>query len=277
MRIAKRHFGRNLRVAFFLLLSAVILVPILVVVFASFKTPLQIAVDFPLQFPVHPTIKNWANILGKGKMLQSLFNSLVLVLVSVGINTFLASSVAYCLSRFNFRGKKTITTLFLIGMLVPGVITEITRFGVIKSLGAYNTLFAPMLIYIGADLMQLYVFIQFMNTLPVSLDESGMLDGCSYFQIYYKIIFPLVIPAAATLSILKMVEIMNDMFIPFLYMPSPKLKTMSTILMYFSSSQMGTWNNLSAALILVMLPTTILFLLFNKAVFGGITAGAVKG
>lgn len=260
----------------FLFLAALIFIPVLVVLFASFKTPLQIAVDFPLLPPLDPTFKNWSTVISKGNILGSLANSMFLVVFSVVLNTFLASSVAYSISRFKFRGKKLVLGMFMVGMVVPGVITEITRFGIIQDLGVYNTLLAPLLIYIGADLMQLYVFLQFMATVPVSLDESAMLDGCSYFQIYLRIVFPLVIPAAATLSILKMVDIMNDMYIPFLYMPSPQLKTLSTILIYFSSSQLGTWNNLSAALIMVMLPTTLLYLIFNKAVFRGIAAGAVK-
>lgn len=269
-------WGRIGTQALFLTLAAVILVPIVVVLFASFKTPLQIAVDFPLAPPTEPTLANWATVFSKGNILQSLMNSLVLVVVSVSVNAFLASSVAYCISRFRFPGKKLVMALFLIGMMVPGVITEITRFSIIRDLGAYNTLWGPMLIYIAADMMQLYVFLQFMNTLPVSLDESAMIDGCSYYQIYLRIIVPLIVPAIATLSILKMLEIMNDMYIPYLYMPSPQLKTLSTILMYFSSSQLGTWNNLSAALIIVMLPTTLMFLAFQKAVFRGIAAGAVK-
>lgn len=269
-------WGRIGTQALFVFLAAVILLPIAVVLFASFKTPLQIAVDFPLAPPVDPTLANWATVIGKGNILQSLWNSLVLVLVSVTVNAFLASSVAYSISRFRFRGKKLVMALFLVGMMVPGVITEITRFSIIRDIGAYNTLWGPMLIYIAADMMQLYVFLQFMNTLPVSLDESAMIDGCNYYQIYLKIIVPLIVPAIATLSILKMLEIMNDMYIPYLYMPSPQLKTLSTILMYFSSSQLGTWNNLSAALIIVMLPTTLMFLLFQKAVFRGIAAGAVK-
>ena len=263
-------------ITFFVLLAILIFAPLLIVLFASLKTPLQIAVDFPLAPPLAATFENWQTVLQSGNILGSLGNSMILVIFSVGINTFLASSVAYCISRFEFRGKKLVLAIFLVAMLVPGVITEISRFGIIKSLGVYNTLLAPILIYIGADMMQLYVYLQFMNTLPVSLDESAMMDGASYFTIYWRIILPLTLPAAATLSILKIVEIMNDMFIPYLFMPSPKLKTLTTVLLQFSGAQNGSWNNLSAAIILVMLPTTILYIVFNKAVFRGIAAGAVK-
>jgi multiple sugar transport system permease protein len=161
-------------------------------------------------------------------------------------------------------------------MIVPGIVTEIARFGIIKNLGLYNTIYAPMVIYAGTDLMQIYIYMQYMNQIPKSLDESAMIDGCSYFGIYWKIIFPVVIPATATLAILKIVTVMNDMYIPYLYMPSSKLRTLTTTLMAFNGTRTGSIVELSAAVIVVMIPTILLFLLFQKYVFKGIVAGAVK-
>jgi raffinose/stachyose/melibiose transport system permease protein len=103
-----------------------------------------------------------------------------------------------------------------------------------------------------------------------------MIDGCTYFGIFFKIIFPLLLPATSTLTIIKAVDIMNDMYIPYLYMPSGKLRTMTTTLMDFSSARAGAWELLSAAIIIVMLPTVIIYLIFQKLIFAGIVAGAVK-
>ena len=168
--------------------------------------------------------------------------------------------------------------LFLIGMIVPVHITEISRFGIIKALGLYNTRWSAVLIYAGADMMQVYVYIQFIRQIPRSLDESASMDGLPLPQVYWKIILPLLLPAMATLGILKMVDIMNDMYIPFLYIPSLKLKTLTTNLMAaFTDSKLGAWHNLSAAIVIVMLPVTTLYLTFQKQVMRGIMAGAVKG
>jgi len=200
------------------------------------------------------------------------------VVFSLIINTILASTVSYCLTRFEFKLKKVVLLLFLLGMIVPVYVTEISRFGIIKMLGIYNTRWAAVLIYAGADMMQVYVYLQFISQIPKSLDESAMIDGLPLWKIYWKIILPLIMPAVATLGILKMVDIMNDMYIPFLYMPSMKLRTLTTNLMAaFADPRLGAWQNLSAAIIIVMMPVTLCYLIFQKQVMRGIMAGAVKG
>ena len=123
--------------------------------------------------------------------------------------------------------------------------------------------------------MQIYIYKQFIDQIPPSLDESAMIDGCSYFKIYWKVIFPVIIPATATLAILKSVAVLNDMFTPYLYMPSPRNATMTTMLMTYVGRS-GSWSKLSAAVIVVMLPGIILYLLFRKKILAGMTAGAVK-
>ena len=106
--------------------------------------------------------------------------------------------------------------------------------------------------------MQLYIYRQFISTLPVSLDESALLDGCGYFGLFTRIIFPLLAPATATVVIIKAINIINDMYIPYLYMPKNKLRT------------------LTAGIIIVMLPTILIYLFFQRYILAGIAAGAVK-
>lgn len=255
-----------------------VILPLAVTVFASMKTPVEIGGGSPLTPPAGFNLENYITVFQVGGVFRSFYNSLFLVVVSLGINTFLASTVSYCLSRFDFRLKKLILLLFLMGMIVPVYVTEISRFGIIKMLGLYNTRWAGVAIYAGADMMQVYVYLQFMSQIPRSLDESAMIDGLSLSRIYWKIILPLLMPAVATLGILKMVDIMNDMYIPFLYMPSMKLRTLTTNLMAaFSDPRLGAWQNLSAAIVVVMLPVTLFYLMFQKQVMRGIMSGAVKG
>lgn len=260
------------------LMVFVVILPLTITIFASMKTPLELGNSTPLTPPSGMMLANYLTVFQVGGVFRSFFNSMYLVVVSLIINTFLASTVSYCLSRFEFKFKKLVLLLFLMGMIVPVYVTEISRFGIIKMLGLYNTHWAAITIYAGADMMQVYVYMQFMSQIPKSLDESAMLDGLPLYKIYWRIILPLLLPAVATLGILKMVDIMNDMYIPFLYMPSMQLRTLTTNLMAaFSDSRLGAWQNLSAAIIIVMLPVTIIYLIFQKQVMRGIMAGAVKG
>jgi len=259
-------------------IMAVVFLPMLVVIFASFKTAAQIGEDFPLKVPAltHLYLENYKIVFTKGKILLGFKNSFLLVAISVLVNSIVGTMTTYCLSRFDFKLKKLLIALFALGMVIPGQICEIARFSIISGIGAYNTIWAPIIIYAATDLMQLYIYMQFINKIPVSLDESAMIDGASYFQIFYKIIFPLLKPATATLAIIKAVEVMNDMYIPYLYMPSAKLRTVTTTLMSFSSSQFSAWEYLSAAIVVVMIPTILIYFIFQKYIFAGIVAGAVK-
>ncbi|WP_152392085.1 carbohydrate ABC transporter permease [Paenibacillus guangzhouensis] len=268
------------KLAVYVILIAIclmIFIPLLITLFASFKTSMEIGSEFSLKPPGSFDFDNYSVVLEKGKFLQGFGNSMFLVAVSVVINALLGTMTAYAINRFDFRLKKIILGLFVAGMIMPGMITEISRFTVIKNLGLYNTIWAPIVIYAAANLVQLYIYTQFINGIPKELDESAMLDGCSYFAVFNKMIFPLLLPATATLGIIKAVDVMNDMYVPYLYMPSSTLRTLTTTLMYFSSSKFGSWDYLSAAIILVMLPTLVIYLLFSKYIFKGIVAGAVKG
>lgn len=283
MPIPRRRYGLIKKIASktivystFVILTVIVLMPILVTLFAAFKTPVQVGVDFPLKPPTELIWDNFILVFTRGKMLLGLRNSVILVALTVLVNSLLASMVAYVLARFDFKFKKVLLFVFLLGMLIPGFVTEITRFGLIRDLNLYNTIFAPIVIYAGTDLMQIYIYLQFINAIPVSLDESAKLDGCSLFGIYFRIILPNIIPAMATLAILKTVDVMNDMYVPYLYMPSPKLRTLTTALMGFAGERNGSVVELSAAVIIVMIPTLLLYMFFSKFIFKGIVAGAVK-
>lgn len=259
----------------FVIFALIVILPLLITLFSSFKTTTQIARESVLAFPKPFTFQNYIDVYKDGNMLVAFKNSALLVFFTVVINSLLASMVAYSLSRFEFKLKRLFFFLLSVGMLLPGFIAEITRFGIIINLGVYDTLLAPLLIYVGTDLMQIYIYKQFIDQIPPSLDESAMIDGCSYFKIYWKVIFPVIIPATATLAILKSVAVLNDMFTPYLYMPSPRNATMTTMLMTYVGRS-GSWSKLSAAVIVVMLPGIILYLLFRKKILAGMTAGAVK-
>lgn len=266
-----------LKVLLFVFIAAIVILPMLITLFASFKTLPQIGSESALKPPTTLNLENYKDVIKNNHVVMGFKNSAILVVVSVVINSLLSTMVAYCLTRFNFKLKKVYLAVFLIGMIIPGTVTEISRFGLMVNLHVYDTLLAPILIYAGADLMQIYVYNQFLSQIPVSVDESAMMDGASYFTIYWKIIFPMVTPAMATLGILKAVDVLNDMYIPFLYMPGANHKTLSTMLFNcIQDPRTSSVPKLSAAAVLVMIPTLVIYFIFQKFIFSGITAGAVK-
>lgn len=270
--------SRILMYAICLLITAVVIGPIFVTLFAAIKTQAGMINYSPLLPPpwLEITFANFEKVLGDRLMPVAFQNTFLIVIISGAFNVLFGSVTAYCLERFDFKARKLVFTLFYLGMLVPTFVTEIARFKVIQGIGLYNTLYAPIVIYVASDLMQLYIYRQFISRISPSLDESALIDGCGYFRIFGQIIFPLLAPATATLLIIKSVNIINDMYIPYLYMPKNKLKTLTTFLMNYANSQQGSWQKLAAAIVIVMVPTVIIYIFFQKYIFDGISAGAVK-
>ena len=276
--MAKRVTIQLVKQLICMLMVAVVLAPIILVLFASFKTKADMVKISPLLLPPQSrfTLENFQKVLSNKYMLIGFKNTGIFLVVSIFFNVMFGTITAFIIERFQFRFKGAIVVLFFIGMLIPSFVTEIARFKVINSLNLYNTLGAPIIIYVASDLMQLYIYRQFISTLPVSLDESALLDGCGYFGLFTRIIFPLLAPATATVVIIKAINIINDMYIPYLYMPKNKLRTLTTFLMDYANAQRGSWQQLAAGIIIVMLPTICIYLFFQRYILAGIAAGAVK-
>ncbi|KEZ89297.1 MULTISPECIES: carbohydrate ABC transporter permease [Clostridia] len=256
----------------------IVLAPILLTLFAAFKTKADMVNTSPLLLPPMEriTLSNFQKVIGDKYLLIGFKNTGIILAVSILFNVLFGTITAFILERFEFKLKKVIMSLFFLGMLIPSFVTEIARFKIINGIGLYNTLGAPIVIYVASDLMQLYIYRQFISTLPVSLDESALLDGCSYFGLFTRIIFPLLAPATATVVIIKAITIINDMYIPYLYMPKNKLRTLTTFLMNYANAQQGSWQKLAAGIIIIMLPTILIYIFFQKYILAGIAAGAVK-
>ena len=276
--MVKRTLSQIMKQIICIAMVAVVLAPIVLTFFASLKTKTDMINTSPLALPSFDrvTFENYKEVLTSKQLITGFKNTGIILAVSLVFNVLFGTITAFIIERFNFRGKKIIVGLFFLGMLIPTFVTEIARFQVIQKLGLYNTLGAPIIIYVASDLMQLYIYRQFISGISVALDEAALLDGCSYFGLFVKIIFPLLAPATATVCIIKAISIINDMYIPYLYMPKNKLRTLTTFLMDYANAQQGSWQTLAAGIIIIMIPTVLLYLFFQKYILAGVAAGAVK-
>ncbi|GAA2371475.1 carbohydrate ABC transporter permease [Dactylosporangium salmoneum] len=257
--------------------SIVVLLPLVTVFITSLKTPEEVAQGDTLAMP-----RNWLNLhnyavaFDKGQMLTAFANTAVILAVTIVGTVFVGTLAAYAIDRMRFRFKKLVVAAFLVATLVPGVTTQVTTFRVVNTLGLFDSRWAPILLYMGTDIVAIYIFVQFMRGIPVSLDEAARLDGASTFKIYRSVILPLLRPAIATVVIIKGIFVYNDFYIPFLYMPSEGLGTISTSLFRFKGPFGAHWETISAGAVLVIVPTLILFLLLQRFIYNGFTSGATK-
>jgi ABC-type glycerol-3-phosphate transport system permease component len=257
--------------------SLVVLVPLVVVLFAAFKTHREYNSTGPL-VPPHNwfNFDNFATAWTNGQMMRGFWNTTIILVVSLTGTIAVGTLAAYAVSRFTFRLKRLVLGLFLIAALVPGVTTQVATYQIVKSMGLVNTLGSAVVLFLGTDIVSIYIFLQFMQSIPHSLDEAAMIDGASRFTVYRRIILPLMKPAIATVVIIKGIAIYNEFYIPFLYLRSPNLNVISTALFRFKGPYGAQWETIAACTMIVIVPTLVIFLLLQRFIYNGITAGATK-
>lgn len=258
-------------------ISLVVFVPIVSVFFASFKTKIEYLTTGRLDLPINfLNFDNYIAIFKNGHIFVGIFNTLLIILGSLVLAILFGTMVSYVLDRFDFIGKNVIKGAYLVASFIPAVIVHLIVFKVFANIGLVDTLLGPIIIYAGVDVVSLYLFMQFTSQIPYELDEAALMEGCSYFGIYRRIILPLLVPAMLTVGILKVTYIYNDFYIAFLYLPGEKNAVMSTMLYRFIGPYSAQWNIIAAGIIIVVFPIFILFLISQKHIYRGFVDGAVK-
>lgn len=266
-----------LKYLFLIALVLVFIIPILTVFFAAFKTGEEYGTTSVLALPnSFLNLDNFIQAFNDGNMLNGFKNTVIILVFSL-IGAILSGSMAaYIFSRFKTKVSKFVNGMFLVAVMIPGIATQVATFQIVSALGLFNTRLAPIILYLGTDIMTIYIFLQFLDNISVSLDESAIIDGANYFQIFFKIILPLLSPAIITVLITKGVGIYNDFYTPFLYTPKADLLTLSTTLFKFKGPFGSHWEVISAGIIVVMIPTLIVFLTLQKQIYSGLVSGSVK-
>lgn len=255
--------------------SIVALLPILVVFIGSFKSNKEFLTSGVLELPKSFDFSNYKTAFVNGQMLLGFKNTLIIFVVSMLGKLTLASMFAYAMSRFDFKLKKPILALFVLAMLIPAITSQVATFQIINSLGLFNKIWSVILLNLGTDVISVYVFLQYLDEIPISLDESAFLDGAGYFGIFWKIILPNLKAPIVTMLIISGVGVYNDFYSPFLYMPDRNLKVISTALFAFKGPYGTNWPVILAGVVIVILPILLVFLSLQKYIYNGVS-GAVK-
>ena len=253
------------------------LVPLVTLVLAAFKTNQEYRTTGPLDPPERWwNLENFVTAFDRGGMLEGFANTAFILVVALVGTIVIGTMTAYAVDRFDFRGRWLVLGAFLLATLVPGVTTQVATFQVVTGLGLFNTRWSAIILFMGTDIISIYIFLQFMRSIPRSLDEAAMLDGANRFTIYWRIVLPLLRPAVATVVVIKGIAIYNEFYIPYLYMPSRELGVISTSLFRFMGPFGAQWEVIAAGTLLVIVPTVVAFLLLQRQIYSGLTAGATK-
>ncbi len=253
-----------------------VLLPLVVVILGSVKSHTEFLSSGAFDLPSTFEFENFKTAFIQGNVLKGLFNTAIIMVFSCFGTILTGTMTAFVVQRFKMLFTKLVKGIFLLVALLPNISMQVTVFQVVHSLHLYDTLAAPIILYIGTDIISIYIFIQFLENISVSLDESAILDGCSYPRVYWSIILPMLKPAIATVLVIKFVSIYNDFYTANLYMPSDGLEVVSTALYKFIGPYGSKWEIIFAGIIICIIPTLIVFLSMQKSIYSNLVSGSVK-
>lgn len=276
---AKRSIIAVLKYITLIFGAFVSVLPIVVCVITAFKTPEEYASTNVMTLPQSwAYFENFIQAWSQADMGVAFRNSIIILVCVLAGSIMTGSMLAYVLSRFKFKGNGLVRNMFLFASLLPGIAMQVSVYQIMYSLGWINFLPGYIIMMCGTDIISIYIFIQFFENIPDSLDESAIMDGCTYFGVFFRILFPLLKPAIVTVMILKGVGVYNEYYTANLYLQDKnRLVTVATSLFKFTGPLGNQYNYICAGVIITMVPALIVFILCQKQIYGGLAAGAVKG
>lgn len=279
MSLARTSLARTAAAHLILATYTVIaLFPVVLVVINSFKTRRAIFND-PLAFPTAETfsLAGYETVMGQGNFLLYFQNSLIVTVVSLFFVLLFGAMAAFALSEYRFRGNSLMGLYLALGIMIPIRLGTVAILQIMVASGLVNTLTALILVYTAQGLpLSVFILSEFMRNLSDDLKNAGRIDGLSEYQIFFRLVLPLVRPAMATVAVFTMIPIWNDLWFPLILAPSEATKTVTLGAQVFIGQFVTNWNAVLAALTLAILPVLVLYIIFSRQLIRGITSGAVK-
>jgi len=262
-----------------LIVVAIIMIfPILWIASSSLKSLIGISTYPPQLIPKEIHFENYVEAFSRGNIFVYLKNTLILI-IGCTTGTLISSSiVAYPLARMNFAGKKIMFALILATMMVPATATIIPQYIMFSKFRWLNS-FLPIIVpAFFAFPYNVFLFRQFYRTIPISIDEAALIDGCNRWDIFIKMIVPLSRPTFITIGVLSSVFWWNELFIPLIYIDSDRLKPLTVgALTTFKNLFIQRWDLQMAMCMVMILPPMILYLFTQKYLAEGIKTTGMKG
>ncbi len=269
-----------LRYAILVLVALVILVPIVFAVMGGAKTNGQLVSD-PVGLPNPWVFSNYTEVLfGENAAVfwGELLNSLIIATIAVVLTVGLASLAAFTFARLVFRGREAMYTLFTLGLLFPSAVAILPLYILVRDLGLESN-------YLGVALPQaafglpltVIILRPFFKSIPVELEDAAKIDGCTTFGFFWRVLLPLARPALATVSILAIVGTWNAFMLPLIILNGADQWTLPLGVMNFSSEYVRDQARTLAFTVMAILPAIMFYIVAERQIVSGLTAGSVKG
>ena len=255
--------------------SLLVLIPMTLVVLNAFKSDGE-TINMTMELPKHFTMANFVTVIEKGKLVGSFFNSLLYAGVGTVLTVLFGSMAAYVFSRRRSKGMAAIYMFVVLGMVIP--INYVTLTQVMQVTHLTNTSVGIILLYMALQTpFTVFLIYGFVSKIPVELDEAAILDGCNPWQLYWRVIFPMLKSAIVTSGVLCFLNCWNEFMMPLYFLHSSEKWPMTLAIYNFFGQYEMKWNLICADVLLTCAPVIIIYLICQKYIVGGQTAGAVKG
>jgi raffinose/stachyose/melibiose transport system permease protein len=209
-------------------------------------------------------------------LLTATKNSLILTVASVTLLVVTCSMAGFVLERRRDRTAKVVNAMVLAGLIIPPAVVP-TIF-VLQRLHLFKSIWGLVLVEVAyVAPFSILLFRAFVATIPREIDEAAMIDGCTGFSLFFRVIFPLLRPVTITVIVTTSIIIYNDFVNPLYFLPGSENATVQLTLYNFQGQYLTQWNLLFTDVLLITIPPLILFMLFNRKIVSGLTAGALKG
>ncbi len=256
--------------------SALMLYPILIMVFSAFKPTAEIF-DRPFAAPDFSDLTNFTRIVEEANFLRYLGNSILVTGISVALILVLGTMAAYAIARYRFALAAPIFFLFLAGLMLPLKLAIIPLFVQMNGLGLIDSRASLILIYTAMGLPStVFIMTGFLRTLPGELEDAARIDGASEPRILWSVMLPLCKPPLVIAGIHNAVPVWNDFFFPLIFIQSDARKTLPQGLTSFIGEYATDWGMLFAGLTLAALPITLVYIALSRQFIAGMTQGTVK-
>lgn len=268
--------SRTVKIASYVVLSVFSVFyiwPLFMLINTSLR-PLREYLKDPAGLATSPSLTNFTDAWELANFPQYMLNSVIYTATATAIFVATSLFVAFPIARGYFKGSSAILTLYVIALFLPPAL--IPQFQLILKLGLYNTRPGFILLFL-INPIGMIILVNYMKSIPRELDESAAVDGSSYTRFVFKIIFPLIRPAVATVTVLHAIGIWNELILPTIYLTSQDLYPITRGLIVFEGVYGSNWPGIAAAVLMLMLPILVLFMFLQRYIIGGLTAGAVKG
>ena len=255
----------------------IVIYPIYMVTAGSFRTNMEILMD-PFGAPNTFMLDNYAKAFKEGMFAVLYKNSAIVTVASVALLTVFSSMIAFVMTRVDFRFRRLLHVVFIIGMTIPFQVGIIPLYLQLNRFGLVDTHLGLIIAYV-VNYMSYSTFIAygFFRRLPRELQESASIDGAGTFRMYLNIVLPLSSAALTTITIFNLMFIWNDMFFSLVILQTPLMKTLQVGLLAFRGQYQSDYATMFAGVVLVSIPMIVLFLAMQKRFIEGVMSGSIKG